>query len=1241
MIAIVRAMCLSVPMLMLFFGCDQDVITPPATPPPPMIPVAAADVIHLDETRGKPVQHLRKGGAQWAPAQKAVVDVGEKLFTPAPTTGMIRLRSGVRIAMNIETVVTFNGPSDITLERGEIWVARPLASKRATLTIRSKNANAVLEGVIGSARFDGAGLHLSVVSGRATLEKGARKLELAAGDGAVADAEDVRKVHIKDPARLVSWTKGLRDAMTESAPDDADSAVPAPVGLGTLTARLPGTEVPRPFEILSQLVSVDIQDHMARTRVEQVFRNPTSQVVEGEYKFLLPGNGKLVGYDMDVNGKMMQGEIVEKKKGRKIMKKVVREYLDKMIAEDPALTEWESGSTFKTRIFPIKAREEKRIVITYLQPLFGTAGQHRYTLPLSPGAAIRAFRVNARIGLSTGRPSVVTPLYPTTITESGDRVHVDFSAANFVPAADFVLEIRTPAFPEASMATYGASPVSASPPPPDWGTTITVGKEGYFMLQLTPELPAVRRVSRETDWMVLVDTSMNRLGPELTIETLLATSLLDLMGPEDRLKVIGFDTFPTLMDDTWRTSSETLKTKVGEFLDRPPGGATNIEGALRAAAKQAEAGRPLNLILITDGAATIGERAPGALAELAAALFPSPDTSLCTVGVGTSVDSLLLDTLALSVRGRFFSVSSGEDLPAAAIRIITGMRHHPLERPRLGFEGLSISDVLPRNPPNLVAGHTLVVTGRYRNTGKLKVTLSGTVAGRPWEKTYGFDVGPPKATNTFIPLFHASNQLDALTLDGGESARSQAVFVSKKFGIASRYTSFIVLENDAMYRRFKVAQDDERLRWDAASAITYEIAEADPESLLDALGEGEGMPMDESASDDALAPPGGGIASSPKPSEKMSAKRSSGRAGPLFEESAASEPLSGPLGTPASKARRSQLPSTPAFEATIWRPSATPGAKQIEQAGRLEAEVAGSPTSRQARRKLLRHLIRAHMLDRALASVNEWRAMDPINPEPYLFAAEIDKLIGDMKGAFRHFGSAIDLQPENRSILGMMAGYFESRGAFDRAAPFRAALAFLETPPGAARARHAVMTALMGDSETARRIATTLVDAQPSGYHQIKKGVALDKSLAVAVTRLADLGALPLDYNPFGGSRNGKVVITLEADFDAGLELWVEKDRDRFFGGLDDRGVVRLDLRGSGGMSVLSQRGDPGIYRIQVLCTRPSGCKRESGKVRVKAFDRRRTIPFTIENSRGRDIAVIRIRKVWYKSHDPLAGLDL
>ena len=88
-----------------------------------------------------------------------------------------------------------------------------------------------------------------------------------------------------------------------------------------------------------------------------------SERLEGTFRFPLPEGASLVGLAMEIDGKMMEGELVESDKARKTYETIVDEM------RDPALLEWEHGTTFKLRVFPIEPHEDKRIVIRYVAPL--------------------------------------------------------------------------------------------------------------------------------------------------------------------------------------------------------------------------------------------------------------------------------------------------------------------------------------------------------------------------------------------------------------------------------------------------------------------------------------------------------------------------------------------------------------------------------------------------------------------------------------------------------------------------------------------------------------------------------------------------------------------------------------------------------------------------------------------------------------------------------------------------------
>ena len=94
-----------------------------------------------------------------------------------------------------------------------------------------------------------------------------------------------------------------------------------------------------------------LDGQVATTEVDQVFRNPLPQRLEGTYMFPLPEDAAVDQFSMWIDGKEMQGELLDAGKALKIYTDIVRSM------KDPALLEYAGRGMFKVRIFPIEVQE--------------------------------------------------------------------------------------------------------------------------------------------------------------------------------------------------------------------------------------------------------------------------------------------------------------------------------------------------------------------------------------------------------------------------------------------------------------------------------------------------------------------------------------------------------------------------------------------------------------------------------------------------------------------------------------------------------------------------------------------------------------------------------------------------------------------------------------------------------------------------------------------------------------------
>ena len=93
------------------------------------------------------------------------------------------------------------------------------------------------------------------------------------------------------------------------------------------------------------------------TTMNLIVSNESSRILEGELEFPLDEGESVISYAIDVNGKLRQGVVVEKDKGRQVFEAVVRQGID------PGLVEKTAGNNFKTRIYPIPAKGIRQIQI--------------------------------------------------------------------------------------------------------------------------------------------------------------------------------------------------------------------------------------------------------------------------------------------------------------------------------------------------------------------------------------------------------------------------------------------------------------------------------------------------------------------------------------------------------------------------------------------------------------------------------------------------------------------------------------------------------------------------------------------------------------------------------------------------------------------------------------------------------------------------------------------------------------
>ena len=147
----------------------------------------------------------------------------------------------------------------------------------------------------------------------------------------------------------------------------------------------------RAVELSAVKVSVDLDGALAMTTVEMTFHNPNHRMLEGELQFPLLEGQQVVGFALDIDGRMRDAVPVDKARGQEVFEDIARARVD------PGILQVTQGNNYKVRVYPIPAQGQRRVSLRYVETL-GIRGSARlYRLPLDYGAGLREFGLEMRV----------------------------------------------------------------------------------------------------------------------------------------------------------------------------------------------------------------------------------------------------------------------------------------------------------------------------------------------------------------------------------------------------------------------------------------------------------------------------------------------------------------------------------------------------------------------------------------------------------------------------------------------------------------------------------------------------------------------------------------------------------------------------------------------------------------------------------------------------------------------------
>ena len=490
---------------------------------------------------------------------------------------------------------------------------------------------------------------------------------------------------------------------------------------------------------------------------------------------------------MIVNGKKVKGELVEAAKAKSIYTEIVRRTMD------PGLLEYIGTDLIQMSVFPVPPNGDQEVEVSYTSLVNKQEDIVEYLYPLRAQSNLLRMQgeFSFEMELKASKPihSIYSPTHPISFTRKSDR-----QATVFFDKSLAVLDRDLQLFYTTGKDDIGLTMLQHKSGPGD----------GFALLMLAPraEIAPEKRVAR--DIVFVIDTSGSMRDDNKLEQAKKALKFgLDSLKPGDRFTVLNFATTVNSFSSNLVDQGEAVASAKKWVDALECTGGTAIDDAMKEALKYQSNGRArqFNVIFLTDGRPTVGEtNVDRILANVEKTA--GPDTRIFTFGVGYDLDASFLDRLAEKHRGTSTYVRPNEDMEIKVSYFFTQINQPVLTNLKLTTgTGTRLVEVYPPQLPDLFHGGQLVVLARTQGTGRMNIKLTGQVGEITKEFNYDVEVLEKPEAKQYVEDLWARRKvgylLDQIRM-GGEKKElvDEVVILAKKYGIATPYTSYLVVPDD-------------------------------------------------------------------------------------------------------------------------------------------------------------------------------------------------------------------------------------------------------------------------------------------------------------------------------------------------------------------------------------------------------------------------------------------------------------
>ncbi|MDB4222727.1 VIT and VWA domain-containing protein [Granulosicoccus sp.] len=586
--------------------------------------------------------------------------------------------------------------------------------------------------------------------------------------------------------------------------------------------------------LAEQHVSVVVENGFSVTEVDQIFRNPYSVDKDAHYSFPVPEDAAVGEFTYWIDGQPVHAEVLEKKAARQLHEQQQQQGLE------TALVEQDEYRTFEMEVSPVRANQDVRVRLVYLQENRVDHAMGRYVYPLEDGGVdeqansfwtrnetvndaftfqlrlrssypVDAMRVTNGQGaiqqISEGEWEVLID----SKTGSGASIGQGLSDSEVMIKLDEIEVVVTSNDAQHNKTPSGAAAYTLDkdivvywrlnenlPAAVDLVTYKTLDAvTGTFMLTVTPGID-LAPITEGRDWVFVLDTSGSMRGKFGTLIDGVERALKAL-DPADRFRIVLFSNSASSLSKTALPATvANIQATMKTLTEYSVGGGTNLYAGLTTGLKKMDQDRTTAVVLVTDGVANVGVTEMKEFLEI----VEKADVRIFTAVLGNSANRPLLEALTKHAEGFAVNVSNDDDIVGLMMQVVSKVTHEAMHNINISIDGIKTRDLSSTDISRVYRGEQLIVMGKYSGAGPAVLRMTADISGETKRYESELEFANESTDNPGLERLWAFATIKLLQekqnlLGETDDSRQGIIDLALRHGLVTNYTSLIAVRESA------------------------------------------------------------------------------------------------------------------------------------------------------------------------------------------------------------------------------------------------------------------------------------------------------------------------------------------------------------------------------------------------------------------------------------------------------------